>query len=113
MRKPVAMVAAIGLGIATAMVQAVSEPASALKPEALTLDQTTRLATIITNQNAAPVPNASLSVSIDSVVPQQIELRPLPSSANEVAPQFKGYSYVIVEEEIRIVDHRTRKQVGD
>jgi hypothetical protein len=38
-----------------------------------------------------------------------VPLRPLPAKAAEAAPQLHGASYVMVEEQIALVDAQTRK----
>ena len=42
------------------------------------------------------------------VLPEPVPLQPLPPSVNELAPQFRGHSYIIVEELIAIIDPNTR-----
>ena len=46
-------------------------------------------------------------VSVDGVVPSEIQLKSLPSEAEELAPQLRGFSYVVVEELVAIVDPHT------
>jgi hypothetical protein len=104
---------ALGLGVAAAVAEeSVAEPGSGRKPDTLSLEQVVKLSNTITNENAAPLSNVNFPVSIDSVVPGQISLRPLPSSANAAAPQFTGDSYIVVEELIAIVEPKTRKIVA-
>jgi hypothetical protein len=38
-----------------------------------------------------------------------LPLRPVPASVGQAAPQFRGASYLVVEEQIAIVDSQTRK----
>jgi hypothetical protein len=42
-------------------------------------------------------------------VPSDVQLNSLPSEAEQLAPQLRGFSYVVVEELVAIVDPRTRK----
>jgi hypothetical protein len=42
-------------------------------------------------------------------VPADIQLNSLPAEAEELAPQLRGFSYVVVEKLVAIVDPRTRK----
>src|SRR5262249_18546357 len=39
----------------------------------------------------------------------RFEVRPLPPQAEQVAPQLRGYGYVVVEEQIALVEPRSRK----
>jgi len=112
MLRSISIAVALGLGVTAASAQSVAEPDSGRKPDTLSLEQVVKLSNVITNENAAPLSNVNFSVSIDSVVPDQISLRPLPSDANEAAPQFSGDSYIVVEELIAIIDPKTRKIVA-
>jgi len=92
-----------------AMAQAPSESAAS-KDELLSLDQKIKISQLITKQ-AAPLADNRFSIAVDRVVPAEIELQPLPSEAKELAPQVRGFGYVVVNEEIALVDQRTRKVV--
>ena len=65
----------------------------------------------IDHKAAAPLADNRFSIAVDRVVPAEIELQPLPSEAKELAPQVRGFGYVVVNEEIALVDQRTRKVV--
>jgi hypothetical protein len=87
-----------------------SSQSAAAKDELLSLDQKIKIAQLITKQ-AAPLADNSFSIAVDRVVPAEIQLQPLPSKAENVAPQVRGFGYVVVNEEIALVDQRTRKVV--
>jgi hypothetical protein len=78
------------------------------KAELLSLEQKTRISQLITKQDA-PLASPSFSIAVDNVVPADIRIQALPSEAEELAPQIRGYGYVVVEEQIALVDQRTRK----
>jgi hypothetical protein len=63
---------------------------------------------LITKRTPAPA-GPAFPVSVDGVVPSEIQVKSLPSEAEEMAPQLPGFSYVVVEELVAIVDPRTRK----
>ncbi len=69
------------------------------------------LGEIITNERTTPLSNVNFSVSIGGIVPEQVLLRPLPLDVHQLAPQFVGYSFIVVEELIAIVEPHTRKIV--
>jgi hypothetical protein len=48
-------------------------------------------------------------VCLTGAMPVEIQLKPLPSEAQELAPQLRGFTYVVVDELITLVDPRTRK----
>jgi hypothetical protein len=43
-------------------------------------------------------------MAVGTVVPKSVQLRALPSDLVNFIPQYRGYSYVVVEEQIVIVD---------
>jgi uncharacterized protein DUF1236 len=84
-----------------------AQPTSA-EARALTLEQKTRISQLITEQTA-PLSTSSFSIAIDSVVPPEIEIHPLPSAAEQVAPRLHGLGYIVIEELIALVDPGSRK----
>jgi hypothetical protein len=42
-------------------------------------------------------------------VPANIEVHALPAEAERLAPQLRGFGYVVIEELVALVDPRTRK----
>jgi hypothetical protein len=75
----------------------------------LSLEQQTKIADTITREAGPPLPGAHFSLAIGNAVPADVPLRPVPAGAAAVAPQFRGASYVVVEEQIALVDSSTRK----
>jgi hypothetical protein len=61
--------------------------------------------------NVRVLPRSRLSVSVGVVVPSAIRLYDVPSEIVEIYPAFRGYKFVVVEEEIVIIEPRTRKVV--
>jgi hypothetical protein len=50
----------------------------------------------------------NISVNIGSPVPRTVRLRPLPAAIITLAPAYRGYSYVVLEDDtIAIIDART------
>jgi hypothetical protein len=48
-------------------------------------------------------------VCLTGVVPAESNSKPLASEAQELAPQLRGLTYVVVEELVTLVEPRTRK----
>ena len=111
MPKIVTVAAALMLGTAAAMAQTASTPDVPSK-ESLSLDQQSKIGEIITNDDTTPLSGTNFSLSVDSTVPAQIQLRRLPPAAEASAPKFRGYSYVMVEEQIALVEPRSRRIVA-
>ncbi|XIA63518.1 DUF1236 domain-containing protein [Bradyrhizobium sp. TZ2] len=77
----------------------------------LTESQRTRVSQSISRLNAKPVTNINFSLSVGTVVPRDLRFQPLPAEVVEVMPQYRGYNFVVVREDIVIVDPATYKIV--
>jgi Protein of unknown function (DUF1236) len=53
-----------------------------------------------------------LSVTIGDAVPRTIHLSRLPAPILEYAPQYRGYEYILVRDDILIVDPRALRIVA-
>ncbi len=73
--------------------------------------QRTRLSQSFARLNVKPLNNVNFSVSVGAAVPRDVHLQTLPSDIVEIVPQYRGYSYVAVRDEIVIVDPATSKIV--
>jgi len=51
------------------------------------------------------------TISMGSEVPHTVKLAPLPPTIVEIVPQYRSYEYVVVEDDIVIVDPKTMKIV--
>jgi hypothetical protein len=78
------------------------------KSDLLSMDQQIKIAQLITKESQ-PLTSGAFSIQIDGIVPANIEIHSLPAEAERVAPQLRGFGYVVVEEQIAVVDQRTRK----
>jgi hypothetical protein len=105
MRMTLALMAGIYLVASTAVAQAPSGAAS--KSELLSMDQQIKIGQLITTRTP-PLTSAAFLIAIDRIVPAEVELLPLPAEAERLAPQLRGFGYVVVEEQIALVDQRTR-----
>jgi hypothetical protein len=59
----------------------------------------------------APKTNIDISVNVGTALPGRVHVRPVPASIISISPEFRGYDYVVVRDEIVIVEPRTRKVV--
>jgi uncharacterized protein DUF1236 len=75
----------------------------------LNLEQQTKIADAITRDAGAPTRDVHFSLAIGNAVPAEVQLRSVPTAVAQVAPQFRDASYVVVEEQIAIVDPQSRK----
>ncbi len=55
--------------------------------------------------------NINVNVNVGADLPGDVDLLPLPPTVVEVVPEFRGYDYVVVNDEIVIVQPSTRRVV--
>jgi hypothetical protein len=73
--------------------------------------QRTRVTQAISRLNVQPVTNVNFSLSVGTAVPRDVRLQTLPADVVEVVPQYSGYSFFVVRDEIVIVEPSTSKIV--
>jgi hypothetical protein len=73
--------------------------------------QRTRVSQSIARLNAAPLNNVNFSLSVGTVVPRDVRFQPLPTDVVEVMPQYRGYNFFVVRDDIVIVDPSSYKIV--
>jgi hypothetical protein len=101
----IAFVASIAAQVAAASAQS---PAP-IGPGDLSLEQQNKVGEILTRDAGTSVTGGRFSLAVGNAVPSEVQLRPVPATAAVVIPQFQGRSYVVVEEQIAVVDPQTRK----
>ena len=52
-----------------------------------------------------------VTINIGTPLPERVRPRPLPTTIIEIAPEYRGYDYVIIRDEIVIVEPKTRRVV--
>jgi hypothetical protein len=73
--------------------------------------QRTRVTQSIARLNVQPLTNVNFSLSVGTSVPRDVRLQTLPADVVEVVPQYRGYSFFVVRDEIVIVEPSTYKIV--
>jgi hypothetical protein len=75
----------------------------------LSTEQRTRIReTVLVGGNAPRVNNVNFSVRVGTVVPRTVRVVAVPSVLVEIHPQWRGYMYFVVGDEIIIVDRNHR-----
>lgn len=74
--------------------------------------QRTRISTSISHLNVQPLNNVNFSLSVGTAVPRDVRLQPLPAEVVEIVPQYRGYNFVLVKDEIVIVEPSSYKIVA-
>ncbi len=73
----------------------------------LSTEQQTKISTVIKQQNVAPVTNVNFSISIGTRVPRDVQFHTVPTEVVTIYPQWRGYKFIRVREEILIIDPNT------
>ncbi len=66
----------------------------------------------IRQANVRPIANPSFSIAIGTTIPDDVQLATLPPALAEIVPQYRGFSFVVVEQEALIIDPGTRAIVA-
>jgi hypothetical protein len=79
----------------------------------LSTEQRTKITTVIRNEHVAPVTNVNFSIAVGTRVPREgINLRPLPAEVVTVYPDWRGYEFIMVRDQILVIDPATLEIVA-
>ncbi len=67
--------------------------------------------TIMRGSNVHRVTNLSIRPAIGVAFPRDVEIRPLPPRIIELVPEYRGYDYVVYNDEVIIIDPSSREIV--
>jgi hypothetical protein len=70
-----------------------------------------RVVDVLSRHRDAEVRDVNISVSIGTSLPPRVRPRPLPREVITIVPEYRNYNYVVVRDEIVIVEPRTRRVV--
>lgn len=73
--------------------------------------QRTEIVNKLRRDRSAASTNINIDVNIGTRLPSRARVRPLPPDIVRIMPQYRGYQYTVVEDEIVVVEPRTRKVV--
>ncbi len=77
----------------------------------LSTEQRTKITSIIRQHKISPT-HLNVSVSVGTRVPTNVHFYPLPVEVISVYPEWRGYEYILVGDQIVIVDPRTHEIVA-
>jgi hypothetical protein len=75
-------------------------------------EQRTKITTVIKSQHVQPVTNVNFSISIGTRVPRNVGFHPLPAEIVTVYPDWRGYEFFLVNDQIVVVNPRTLEIVA-
>ena len=78
----------------------------------MTTEQRTSIRTGIKQQNARPVTNVNFSISVGTRVPRTVSFYPVPTQLVAIYPDWRGYQYFLVGDQIIVVNPRTHEIVA-
>lgn len=79
----------------------------------LSTEQRTKITTVIRNEHVAPVTNVNFSIAIGTRVPRGgVTLHRLPSEVVTIYPEWRGFEYILVRDEIIVIDPATYEIVA-
>ena len=81
-------------------------------PIHLSASQQQTIKSYFSNNRTKPLDNAALSLSIGAAVPRQIQLHKLPQKIVSALGGFQGDDYVLVGDQLVIVDNNARRVVA-
>jgi hypothetical protein len=81
-------------------------------PAALSTEHHAQFRDTIRSERVAPLNDVRFSITIGEAVPRKVHLNRLPPRILEFAPQYRGYEYILVGDDILIVDPRTLRIVA-
>jgi hypothetical protein len=70
-------------------------------------EQRTKITTVIRGQHIAPVTNVNFSISVGTRVPHDVRFNPLPEEVVTIYPEWRGYEFILVNDQIVVVDPQT------
>ena len=85
--------------------------AQRLAQRTLTTEQRTKITTIIKQHKVEPA-RLNVTVSVGTRVPDSVRFYPLPVEVFVVYPEWRGYDYILVGDQILVIDPRTHQIVA-
>jgi hypothetical protein len=79
----------------------------------LNTEQKTRIReTVLSGSNVPLANNVNFALNVGTVVPETVHFAPLPPTLVEINPDWRSYEYFVVQEEIIIIEPRTRRIIA-
>src|SRR5215216_1541290 len=73
----------------------------------LSTEQRTQITSVIKEKRVAPVTNVNFSISVGTRVPRDVTFHTLPERVVTIYPEWRRYKFILVKEQIVIVDPNT------
>jgi hypothetical protein len=86
--------------------------ASADRSDNLSSEQRSTIRTVITRQNVRPMTDVTFSLTVGTRVPRSAHFNTVPRELVAIYPRWRGFDYVLVGDQILVVNPRTHKIVA-
>lgn len=73
----------------------------------LSTEQRTKITSVIREQHVQPEGNVNFNISVGTRVPRTVHFHPLPADIVTVYPDWRGYEFFLVRDQIIVVNPRT------
>jgi hypothetical protein len=73
----------------------------------LSTEQRTRITTVIRDQHVAPVGDVNFSIAVGTRIPRDVTFHPLPTEIVTIYPDWRGYEFILVNNQIVVVNPQT------
>jgi hypothetical protein len=73
----------------------------------LSTEQRTKITSVIKSQHVQPATNVNFSISVGARVPRNVGFHPLPAEIVTIYPEWRGYEFFLVNNQIIVVNPRT------
>lgn len=77
----------------------------------LSTEQRTKITTVIRQQKVEPA-KLNVSISVGTRVPSSVHFYPMPREVFVIYPEWRGYDYILVGDQILVLDPRTHEIVA-
>jgi hypothetical protein len=78
----------------------------------LSTEQRTQITSVIKETRVQPVTNVNFSISVGTRVPRDVHFHALPPRVVSIYPEWRSYKYILVKEQIVIIDPDTYEIVA-
>jgi Protein of unknown function (DUF1236) len=75
-------------------------------------EQRTKITTVIREQHVQPLAHVNFSISVGARVPRDVRFHPLPAEILVIYPDWRGYEFILVGDQIVVVNPRTLEIVA-
>lgn len=98
-------------GAASTSSQSTTGQGAASGSAKLSTDQRTKITTILKQKKVEPA-HLNVSVSVGTRIPGSVRFYPLPREVVVIYPEWRGYDYILVGDQIVVVDPRSHEIVA-